>query len=123
MRCKFKNICLKITFNYLHSFSLKVNKTKDQYRLFYRELEQLIQLNAHTPHHKNLLESLQSLRAAYGDASNKSDPSAAHLRSYTESPLSPERLEPTNSVNSSSSSILKASKRRMSGCGQRYVLG
>ncbi|EDW15140.1 protein asunder [Drosophila mojavensis] len=111
-----------LPFSNSNNARLKVNKTKDQYRLFYRELEQLIQLNAHTPHHKNLLESLQSLRAAYGDASNKSDPSAAHLRSYTESPLSPERLEPTNSVNSSSSSILKASKRRMSGCGQRSLL-
>lgn len=77
-------------------------------------------------HHKNLLESLQSLRAAYGDAPLKSEPGASLLRTYTESPLSPERLEPISSVgasgSSSSNSLLKASKRRMSSCGQRYVV-
>ncbi|XP_034112364.1 protein asunder [Drosophila nasuta] len=101
----------------------KASKSKDQYRLFYRELEQLIQLNAQTTHHKNLLESLQSLRASYGDVTNKSEAGVAHLRSYTESPLSPERLEP-NSISSSnaSSSLLKASKRRMSSSGQRSLL-
>ncbi|XP_068153200.1 LOW QUALITY PROTEIN: protein asunder [Drosophila tropicalis] len=98
---------------------LKLSKTKDQYRLLYRELEQLIQLNSFTPHHKNLLESLQSLRSAYGDVPTKSESGNALLRSYTESPLSPERLEPTSS--SSSNSLLKARKRRMSTCGQRSL--
>jgi len=103
----------------LFSRSPKASKIKDQYRLFYRELEQLIQLNVQTSHHKNLLESLQSLRAAYGDVTNKSEAGVAHLRSYTESPLSPERLEPNSGSSSNSSSLLKASKRRMSSSGQR----
>lgn len=88
--------------------------------MLYRELEQLIQLNATTGHHKNLLESLQSLRAAYGDGPLKSEAAGTSLlRSYTESPLSPERLEPISSGSSNSNSLLKASKRRMSSCGQR----
>lgn len=104
--------------------SSKPQKVKEHYRLFYRELEQLIQLNLHTSHHKNLLESLQSLRVAYGDVSGKSEVSAAHLRSYAESPMSPERLEPSTvggagGSSSSSNSLLKASKRRMSSSGQR----
>ncbi|XP_017848530.1 protein asunder isoform X2 [Drosophila busckii] len=92
----------------------KAGKSKEQYRLFYRELEQLMLLNAHTQHHKNLLESLLSLRSAYGDAGSKIETGAVNMRSFAESPLSPERLEP-----SSSSSLLRGSKRRMSTSGQR----
>ncbi|XP_016990393.2 protein asunder [Drosophila rhopaloa] len=115
-----------LPFTHTNGARLKLSKAKDQYRLLYRELEQLIQLNATTMHHKNLLESLQSLRAAYGDAPLKSESGASLLRSYTESPLSPERLEPLSSGSASgssnSNSLLKASKRRMSSCGQRSLL-
>ncbi|KAH8418499.1 hypothetical protein KR009_005680 [Drosophila setifemur] len=110
-----------LPFTHTNGARLKLSKTKDQYRLLYRELEQLIHLNATTVHHKNLLESLQSLRAAYGDAPLKSE-----LRSFTESPLSPERLDPIASGGptggSISNSLLKTSKRRMSSCGQRSLL-
>ncbi|EDV43675.1 uncharacterized protein Dana_GF16409 [Drosophila ananassae] len=112
-----------LPFTHTNGARLKLSKAKDQYRLLYRELEQLIHLNATTVHHKNLLESLQSLRAAYGEA--KSEPNSSLLRSYTESPHSPERLEPIPSGGSSgsnSNSLLKASKRRMSSCGQRSLL-
>ncbi|KAH8295121.1 hypothetical protein KR018_007547 [Drosophila ironensis] len=113
-----------LPFTHTNGARLKHTKAKDQYRLLYRELEQLIQLNATTLHHKNLLESLQSLRAAYGDA--KSETSSNLLRSFTESPLSPERLEPMPSGGATSggintNSLLKASKRRMSSCGQRSL--
>ncbi|KAH8347248.1 hypothetical protein KR059_007255 [Drosophila kikkawai] len=115
-----------LPFTHTNGARLKLSKAKDQYRLLYRELEQLIQLNATTVHHKNLLESLQSLRAAYGDGPLKSEAGASLLRSYTESPLSPERLEPISSGSASgssnSNSLLKASKRRMSSCGQRSLL-
>ncbi|XP_030374021.1 protein asunder [Scaptodrosophila lebanonensis] len=112
-----------LPFAHTNGARLKGNKIKDQYRLFYRELEMLILMTGQTqtPHHKNLLESLQSLRTAYGDITPKTEP--AHLRSYTESPLSPERLEPNTVISSSNSvSLLKASKRRMSGSGQRSLL-
>ncbi|XP_022213538.1 protein asunder [Drosophila obscura] len=116
-----------LPFTHTNGARLKPHKAKDQYRLLYRELEQLIQLNASTVHHKNLLESLQTLRAAYGDAPTKSDAGTPTLRSFTESPLSPERLEAMSSASNVSSSInsnslLKASKRRMSNCGTRSLL-
>lgn len=45
----------------------------DQYKLFCAELEVIIKSCASTPYHKKILENIQNVRAACGDATVKSE--------------------------------------------------
>ncbi|XP_029404976.1 protein asunder [Bactrocera dorsalis] len=101
---------------------LKGSKKGDQYKLLCAELELLIRAYATTPHHKVILESVQNVRAACGDATVKTENDGSR-DSTTKAVMRDSPMSPPHSMDSSSSSIgvHKAHKRALSG-GQRSLL-
>uniref|UniRef100_A0A0A1XJQ0 Protein asunder n=1 Tax=Zeugodacus cucurbitae TaxID=28588 RepID=A0A0A1XJQ0_ZEUCU len=100
---------------------LKGSKKGDQYKLICAELEVLIRAFATTPHHKVILESVQNVRAACGDATVKTENDGSR-DSATKAVMRDSPMSPPHSMDSSSSSSIalhKTHKRALSG-GQRY---
>ncbi|XP_075146406.1 integrator complex subunit 13 asun [Haematobia irritans] len=101
---------------------LKGHKKVDQYKLFCAELEVLIKSCSKTPHHKVILENIQNVRAACGDAIKTETDTArdssgkAIIRATTDSPLSPPHS--MDSTSSSSGHLLKATKRSFNNVGR-----
>ncbi|XP_023306840.2 protein asunder [Lucilia cuprina] len=115
-----------LPFPNLSANRLKGHKKIDQYKLLCAELEVLIKGCASTPYHKVILENIQNVRAACGDATVKSETDLARdaagksiIRATTDSPLSPPHSMDTSS--SGSTQLLKASKRSFSNVGQRSL--
>ncbi|XP_054725944.1 protein asunder [Anastrepha obliqua] len=102
---------------------LKGSKKADQYKLIYAELEVLIRAYATTPHHKVILESVQNVRAACGDTTVKTENDGSRdsigKTVMRDSPMSPPHSMDSSS---SSSSLLKTSKRNLSSSGPRSLL-
>ncbi|XP_013102163.1 protein asunder [Stomoxys calcitrans] len=112
-----------LPFTNMSANRLKGHKKVDQYKLFCAELEVLIKSCAKTPHHKAILESIQNVRAACGDAAIKSELDGTRdavgksiIRATTDSPLSPPHSMDTSSAGSSH--LLKAAKRNFANVGR-----
>uniref|UniRef100_T1P9Y3 Protein asunder n=1 Tax=Musca domestica TaxID=7370 RepID=T1P9Y3_MUSDO len=115
-----------LPFSNLNANRIKGHKKVDQYKLFCAELEVIIKSCASTPYHKKILENIQNVRAACGDATVKSeldatsDPSGKTIiRATTDSPLSPPHSMDTSS--SGTGHISKVTKRNFSNVGQRSL--
>ncbi|KAL9897125.1 protein asunder-like isoform 1-T2 [Glossina fuscipes fuscipes] len=115
-----------LPFATMNSNRLKGIKKTEQYRLLCAELEMIIRGYATNSHHKVILENIQNVRAACGDAGikaeneNSRDSSGKNIiRATTDSPLSPPHSMDSSSNNASS--ILKANKRNLINAGQRTL--
>lgn len=62
-----------LPFHNISANRIKGHKKTDQYKLLCAELEVILKGCATTPYHKVILESIQNVRAACGDATVKSE--------------------------------------------------